>query len=175
MYVYSESPHIYRELVWDSPKVNVLCGLMKARITGPFFFMESTITGDVYFDMLEQFVYPQVADLQLGIIYQHDPPIHTGVCVFENPSMTLSWTAGLGATDQSLGCCICQVSLLWIYFYGGMSWTKCKPAVCLPFQRYEPVSVMWLPQLSRLFGSWQESEYRPDIIHATNELHVEVY
>jgi hypothetical protein len=31
---------------------------MNGRITVPFFFVEATMTGDVYFDMLEQFVYP---------------------------------------------------------------------------------------------------------------------
>jgi hypothetical protein len=64
------------EVVRDSPKVNVWCGLMKDSIVGPFFFMEATVTGSVYLDMLEQFVYPQVADLQPNIICQQDgaPP-----------------------------------------------------------------------------------------------------
>ena len=50
---------------------------MKDRIIGSFFFFcEPTVTGPVYLDMLEQFVYPQVAAFQPSIIYQQDraPP-----------------------------------------------------------------------------------------------------
>ena len=45
---------------------------MKDRIIGPFFFCEATVTGSVYLDMLEQFVYPQVDAFQSSIIYQQD-------------------------------------------------------------------------------------------------------
>ena len=40
------------------------------------FFCDPTVTGPVYLGMLEQFVYPQVASFQPGIIYQQDgaPP-----------------------------------------------------------------------------------------------------
>jgi hypothetical protein len=34
------------------PKVNVFWALSKERVYGPFFFMETTITGIVYLDML---------------------------------------------------------------------------------------------------------------------------
>ncbi|PNF17346.1 hypothetical protein B7P43_G03004 [Cryptotermes secundus] len=50
--------HVYKEHIRDSPNLNVWCGLMKDRIIGPFFF------GEAYLDMLEQFLYPQVANLQ---------------------------------------------------------------------------------------------------------------
>jgi hypothetical protein len=85
---------------------------MKDKIIGPLFFKEATITGDMYLDMLEQFVYFEVANLQLNIIYQQDAHPHTGVCLFKNPSMTPSWIIGFGATDQSLWHHICWTSLL---------------------------------------------------------------
>jgi hypothetical protein len=47
---------------------------MKDRIIRPFFFVEATVTGGIYLDVLEEFVYPQEADLQPNIIYQQDPP-----------------------------------------------------------------------------------------------------
>jgi hypothetical protein len=59
-------------VVQDSPEPNVLCGLIKDRIIGPFFFMEAAVMGGVYFDMLEQFMYPPVVDFQLNVIYQED-------------------------------------------------------------------------------------------------------
>ena len=39
-------------------------------------FCEPTVTGPVYLDMLEQFVYPQIASFQPSIIYKQDgaPP-----------------------------------------------------------------------------------------------------
>jgi hypothetical protein len=35
------------------PRVNVICALSKERVYGPFFFMETTITGIVYLDVLQ--------------------------------------------------------------------------------------------------------------------------
>jgi hypothetical protein len=46
--------------VRDSPKVNVFCALGKERVYGPFFFMEMTITGIVYLDMLQQLLFLQL-------------------------------------------------------------------------------------------------------------------
>ena len=40
--------------------MNVWCGLLYDRVIGPFFFSESTITGVVYLELLEQFVFPQI-------------------------------------------------------------------------------------------------------------------
>jgi hypothetical protein len=41
---------------------------MKDRIIGSIFSSEATVTGNVSLDMLEQFVYPWVANLQLNIM-----------------------------------------------------------------------------------------------------------
>ena len=48
------------EYVRGSPKVNVWCGLLYDCVIGPFFFSESTITGVVYLNLLEQHVFPQI-------------------------------------------------------------------------------------------------------------------
>jgi hypothetical protein len=62
---------------------------MKDRIIGPFFFVEATVTGGAYLDMLEQFVYPQVADLQPNIIYPQDgAPLHWSLHVRETITRT---------------------------------------------------------------------------------------
>lgn len=42
----------------DSPKLNVLCCLNDDQVVGPFNFIERTITGNVHFDMLEQYIFP---------------------------------------------------------------------------------------------------------------------
>ncbi|PNF42433.1 hypothetical protein B7P43_G10117, partial [Cryptotermes secundus] len=65
----SENPRVSLEHVRDSPKVNVFCALSKERVYGPF-FMERTITGIVYLDMLQEFLIPQLdEDDQEGRIH----------------------------------------------------------------------------------------------------------
>jgi hypothetical protein len=73
----SEKPHALMEHVRDS----MWCGIMSDRIIGPFFFHESTIMGAVYLDMLENFVFPQTAEVD-GLIFQQDgAPPHFGAIV----------------------------------------------------------------------------------------------
>ncbi|KFM70390.1 hypothetical protein X975_16355, partial [Stegodyphus mimosarum] len=69
----SENPHEYREAQRDSP--NVWCGLMHDRVIGPFFFTEKTVSS-VVLDMLENFVFPQLEELQAHVFLQQDgaPP-----------------------------------------------------------------------------------------------------
>ena len=50
--------------------------------------------------MLEQFVYPQVAAFQPSIIYEQYGALHTGVWMFEGPSMQHFLIDGLDATDR---------------------------------------------------------------------------
>ena len=56
-----ENPHAVIEHWRDSEKVNVWCCLMHDRIIGPFFFAESTISANIYLDMLELYATPQLA------------------------------------------------------------------------------------------------------------------
>ena len=78
----SENPRVSLEHVRDNPKVNVFCALSKERVYGPFFFMETTITGIVHLDMLQEFLIPQLdEDDQEGRIhFQQDgaPPHYLG-------------------------------------------------------------------------------------------------
>jgi len=56
----TQQPNEIHEYVRGSPKVNVWCGLLYDRVIGPFFLSESTITGVVYLDLFEQYVFPQI-------------------------------------------------------------------------------------------------------------------
>ena len=81
----SKHHHEIRELERDSPKVNVWCGIICNQVIGPFFFHETTITADVYLDLLTEYVAPQLIDSQPTIIFQQDgAPPHWGlhVCQF---------------------------------------------------------------------------------------------
>nr|GBM44344.1 hypothetical protein AVEN_103930-1 [Araneus ventricosus]GBM44349.1 hypothetical protein AVEN_226366-1 [Araneus ventricosus]GBM44357.1 hypothetical protein AVEN_261972-1 [Araneus ventricosus] len=52
------------QYVRGSPKVNVWCGLLHDRVVGPFFFTETSITGNIYQDLLEIYIFPQINDLE---------------------------------------------------------------------------------------------------------------
>jgi hypothetical protein len=56
----SENPHQVIEYERDTPKLSVWLGLRKNYVIGPFFFMESTVTGYRYLDMLQNFAVPQI-------------------------------------------------------------------------------------------------------------------
>jgi hypothetical protein len=60
----SQQPNEIHEYVRGSAKVNVWCGLLCDRVVGPFFFTESTITGDIYLDLLQLYVFPQIEDVE---------------------------------------------------------------------------------------------------------------
>ncbi|KFM61029.1 hypothetical protein X975_23527, partial [Stegodyphus mimosarum] len=78
----SENHHEYRDAQRDSPKVNVCCGLMHDRVIGPFVFTEKTVSSAVYLDMLENFVFPQLEELQPNAFLQQDgAPPHWGTIV----------------------------------------------------------------------------------------------
>jgi hypothetical protein len=48
------------------------------RVVGPFFFVERNITRDIYLQLLEQFVFPQVYDIErenvTGVVFNKTAP-----------------------------------------------------------------------------------------------------
>jgi hypothetical protein len=54
----TQNPQDVREHERDSLKLNVCCRLTNAEVSGPFFFHGRTVTGAVYFDMLENYAVP---------------------------------------------------------------------------------------------------------------------
>ena len=77
--------------------------------------------------MSEQFVYPQVADLQPQVadlqpqvIFQHDGAPPHWSRMFRIPSQNLSQIPGLDAADQFAGHHIRQTSLHWTSSSGDM-------------------------------------------------------
>jgi hypothetical protein len=69
----SENPHQVIGYERVTPKRIVWLGQHKHGVISPFFFMESTVTGHSYLDMLENFAIPQIPS---GFIFQQDdtPP-----------------------------------------------------------------------------------------------------
>lgn len=74
-----ENPREFVEFERDSPKVNVWCAVSSTKVYGPFFFMENTVFGANYTDMLELFFYPQLEEEGIinDIYFQQDgAPAH---------------------------------------------------------------------------------------------------
>ena len=94
----SENPHQVTECERDTPKHHVWLGLHKHGVIGPFFFMESTVTGHSYLDMLENFAVPQIPP---GFIFQQDgapPHFHRDVTTFLDETFPGCWVRRGGPT-----------------------------------------------------------------------------
>ncbi|GBM38287.1 hypothetical protein AVEN_17730-1 [Araneus ventricosus] len=74
----SENPHAIYEHERDSPKVNVFCVVSSSNLFGPFFFIEKTVIGFVYLDMLQIYLMPIPKErMHEGFIFQQDgAPCH---------------------------------------------------------------------------------------------------
>lgn len=73
----TENPRLVLQHVRDSPKVNVFCAMSCAKVYGPFFFAENTVTGLSYLDMLTQWLMPQLLEDKPRFLFQQDraPPL----------------------------------------------------------------------------------------------------
>jgi hypothetical protein len=71
-----EDPYATVQQERDSPKVNVFCAILPQKVYGPFFFLEKTVTGISYLDMLQFWFFPQLEDEPQNFIWQQDgaPP-----------------------------------------------------------------------------------------------------
>jgi hypothetical protein len=58
----SENPRESFEHERDSPKVNVFAAVSREKQYGSFFFIQSTVTGIIYLDMLRERLMPQLRE-----------------------------------------------------------------------------------------------------------------
>jgi hypothetical protein len=74
------------------------------RVAGPFFFVEWNITGDIYLELLEQFVFPQVDDIErensTGVVFNKTAPRLISVYRFALLWMPGFQIGGLEEVDQ---------------------------------------------------------------------------
>jgi len=94
----TQQPNEIHEYVRCSPKVSVWCGLLYDHVIGPFFFSESTVTGVVYLDLLEQYVFPQIETVEQEtvsrvIFMQYGAPPHFSCFVTDvlNERFPVTW------------------------------------------------------------------------------------
>jgi hypothetical protein len=65
----------------QSRGLNVWCPIILDLIIGPFFFIENAVMCQVYLDMLENFVFPQIAEVDGHMFQQNGASPHFGAIV----------------------------------------------------------------------------------------------
>jgi hypothetical protein len=147
---------------------------MHDRVIGPFVFAEDTVTGANYYDMIHEYLLPQVLELQPNIIFQQDgAPPHW--------SLQIRHLLNRHFRGRWIGC------------GGPITWPPRSPDITpLDFflWRYvkDRVYATLVPDIATLrtrialeeFDDamlqrvWMELEYRLDVLRATKGTHVEV-
>lgn len=170
----SENPHVVRELERDSPKINVWCGLTHETVIGPFFFVENTINGNVYLDMLQNYAIPQIPQ---GYVFQQDgAPPHYALHVTDhlNECFPQRWIGRGGPTAWPPRSP--DLTPLDFFFWGYIKDIVYKTVVAdLEDLRRRIVAACATVTPEMLRNTWQELEYRLDICRATRGAHIEVY
>jgi hypothetical protein len=152
------------------------CGLLCDRVVGPFFFTESTITGYIYLDLLQLYVFPQIEDVEREpwnwvIFMQDGAHPHFSLPVrgafnekFPNARIgrggPISWPPG--SPDLTPMDCF-----LWGYVKNCVYGEKIRD-----FQHLRDRIATVTPEIIQ--RTWHEIEYRLDVCRATNGAHIEI-
>jgi hypothetical protein len=88
--------------VHGSPKLNMWCSITSDHIIGTFFFAENTIISTVYLDMLQNFVFLEIAEADSLIFQQDGTPPYFGATVHtaRDAQFTGRWTGMAGPISQ---------------------------------------------------------------------------
>jgi hypothetical protein len=88
-----------------TPKVNIFYAVSREKVHGPFFFTETTVTGDSFLDMLENWLLPQLNTNYDEYIPQLDrasPHFHVNVRVLLNRVLPQHWIRRAVNGDNNL-------------------------------------------------------------------------
>ena len=119
-----KNPHVTLEHHVNLPEVTVWCEISALGIIGSF-FVNRTVTGERYFNLLQEFVGPQITEMfgDDGYFQQDEAP-PTTIAMYKLTSMQLFQTHGLeeGVPLNTLN--VPWSSRPWISFCGDISKTK---------------------------------------------------
>ncbi|GBN01568.1 hypothetical protein AVEN_231566-1 [Araneus ventricosus] len=96
----SENPHAVQGVERNSPKINVWCALLRDTVIGPFLFAETSVTTNIYLDVMQIYTIPN-ANLSI-----YNPTLFsnkTSPRIFEHFWMQPSLTDGYIAVVQLPG------------------------------------------------------------------------
>ncbi|KAJ4449634.1 hypothetical protein ANN_01038 [Periplaneta americana] len=169
-----ENPRVVMEYERDSPKVNVRCALTCDPVIGPFFFVESTVTGTTYLDMLENYAVPQIQD---EFFFRQDgaPPHYANqIRDYLNTRFPNKWIGRSGSIEwPPRSPHLTPLDFfLWEYVKSIVYRT---PVQDLADFRRRIVDACASVTPVMLRNTWREIEYRLDIVRATRGAHVEIY
>jgi hypothetical protein len=180
----TEKPCSVIEHQRDSPKVNVFCAMSAHKLYGPFFFIERSVTANVYLDMLEQWLMPQLDTDSTDYIFQQDgAPPHWGMEVrtFLNQHLPTRWIGRTGDADdvfcswpprspRSLDLTPCDF-FLWDYVKD-LVYVLPLPKT-IPELKMRISNALALVTPDMLQNVWREMDYRLDVVRVTKGSHIE--
>jgi len=173
----SENQPVVFQNQQGSPKVNVGCGLMHNKFIGPFFFNEPIISANVYLDILQLHVAPQLEEFQPWIIFQQDgAPPHWGSHVrrFLDATFPNRWTGRDGPRPWPPRSP--DITPLGLFLRGYVKdkvfSTPVPDITSLKTRITDDFATITDDMLE---NTWREIDYRLDVLRATKGAHVEVY
>jgi hypothetical protein len=170
----SEHPRATVEHITDSLRVNEWCCLLHDRLIGPFFFAEVTVISSIYLNMLENFVYPQLQDLQPAVLFQQDgAPPHWRFVVRAslNQHFPNRWIGRAGPISwpaRSPDITPCNF-FLWGYV---KDCVYRNPVADINDSKERIKAAIATVDVDMLQRTWMELEYGLDIVRVTNGAHV---
>ena len=150
---------------------------MTGSLVPSFFFNEKSVTANIYMDMLELYVVPQLSDLQPTVIFQQDgAPPHWGLIVRELLDNTFPnrWIGRDGPTPwPPRSPDITPLDFfLWGYVKDRVYATHVPDLNTLRRRITDAVASITQEMLHNV---WREVEYRLDVLRVTRGAHVEVH
>ncbi|GBM10111.1 hypothetical protein AVEN_92930-1 [Araneus ventricosus] len=177
----TEKPSTVIEHEYDSAKVNVFCAISSRKLYSPFFCSERSVTSNVYLDMIEVWLMPQLDSDSTDYIFQQDgapPHWSTEVRTFLNQRLPKRWIGRSGDADDDF--CSWPPRSPDLTPCDFFLWGYLKDRVYVPPM---PKTIEELKvRICNAFASvteqmlqnvWREMDYRLDIVHVTKGSHIE--
>lgn len=177
----TQNPHATLEFERNSPKVNVFCAVTERAVYGPFFFEGLTVTGQIYLEMLQNWLLPRLAAEGDDYIFQQDgAPPHWSVNVrtFLNTNLPNRWIGRAGQDDKvfckwpprSPDLTVCDF-FLWGYVKDKVYIPPLPQTMDELQERITGALHMITPDM--LHKVWIEFDYRLDVCRVTRGAHIE--
>ncbi|GBL80724.1 hypothetical protein AVEN_225362-1 [Araneus ventricosus] len=184
--------HFLRKIVFSDEATFHVCGhvhrhnvrvraaenprdLMHNKAIGPFFFAETTVTSNIYHDMLQLYAVPQFPE---GVIFQQDgTPPHYSNIVHEFLDTTFrQWWIGRDAVMRTMANTIPGPNVIKTFTCGVVKqhvYSEHINDINHLKQRITDVIHSVTPDV--LTRVWEELGYRLDVCRTTNEAHIELH
>lgn len=177
----TEQPLAVVEHERDSPKLNVFAAISKTKVYGPFFFMDKTVTGISYLDMLQLWLFPQLKEDSNNFVFQQDgapPHWHAEVRSYLNNEVPRRWIGRCADQDLALfawpprspDLTVCDF-FLWGYVKDCV-YMPPHPTTLVELRERITAAFMTIDR-DMLTRVWAELDYRLDVCRVTKGAHIE--